>query len=69
LREKIEAYLEREKKEWQRTAWLAAQIISCLAGKRIKADDLLPGMFPKKYITKEEAKRELEELKKRLGIE
>jgi len=60
--------MEREKKEWYRTAWLAAQIVSCLSGKRIRISDLLPSLFPEKILTKEEVKKELEDLKKRLKI-
>lgn len=69
LRERIEAYAEREKKEWFRTAWLASQIVSYLAGKRVEISDLLPEMFPGKVWTREEIKKGLDDLKKRLKIE
>jgi rRNA-processing protein FCF1 len=65
----VEAYAEREKKEWFRTAWLASQIVSYIIGKRVEISDLLPEMFPAKVWTKEEVKKELDELKKRLKIE
>jgi len=68
LQERIEAYAEKEKKEWFRTAWLASQIVSYLAGKSIEISDLLPEMFPAKVWTKEEVKRELDEIKKELKI-
>ena len=69
LQERVEAYAERERKEWFRTAWLASKIVSYLAGKRIEISDLLPEMFPAKVWTKEEVKKELNDLKKRLKIE
>lgn len=68
LRERIEAYVERDKKEWFRTAWLASQIVSYLTGKIIEISDLLPDMFPAKVWTREEVKKELDDLKKRLKI-
>ncbi len=68
MRERVEAYEEKEKKEWFRTAWLASQIISHQLGKRVEISDLLPEMFPPKVWTKEEIKRELEEIKKELKI-
>jgi hypothetical protein len=40
-----------------------------LLGKKTEISDLLPEMFPEKIMTKEEAKKELKELKERLGIE
>lgn len=69
LQERIDAYIERDKKEWFRTAWLASQIVSYLIGKKVEVSDLLPDMFPAKIWTKEEIKKELDELKKRLKIE
>jgi len=68
LTERIEANEAKERKEWFRTAWLAAEIVSYLAGKRITISDLLPDMFPGKVWTKEEVKKELDDLKKRLGV-
>ena len=68
LRERVEAYEERERKEWFRTAWLASQIVSYLVGKSIEVSDLLPKMFPAKVWTKKEVKKELDALKKRLKI-
>jgi len=68
LQERVEAYEERDKKEWFRTAWLAAQIVSHIVQKRVSISDLLPEMFPEKIWTKEEIKKELDDLKKRLKI-
>jgi len=68
LRERIEAHAEREKNEWFRTAWLASRIVSYLVGKKISVSDLLPEMFPAKVWTKEEIKKELDDLKKRLKV-
>jgi hypothetical protein len=68
LQERIEAYEERERKEWFRTAWMTAEIISYLIGERVEISDLLPEMFPPKVWTKEEVKRELDEIKKELKI-
>jgi hypothetical protein len=42
--------------------------VSYLVGKRITISDLLPELFPAKVWTKEEIKKELDELKKSLGI-
>jgi len=73
LTEKIEAYEEKERKrdrkEWFRTGWMTAEIVSYLIGKRVEISDLLPEMFPAKIWTKEEIKRELDEIKKELKIE
>lgn len=68
MKERIEANTEKERKEWFRTAWLAAEIVSYLSGKRITISDLLPEMFPGKEWTKKEIKEELKDLKKRLKI-
>ena len=64
------AYYEREKEEWRRFAWLGAIIINCFSKRKVKPRDLLPEVFKgeEKKISKEEAKRELEKLKKELGI-
>lgn len=68
LRERIEAYQEKERKEWFRTAWMTAEIVSYLIGKRVEISDLLPEMFPAKVWTKKEIKRELDGIKKELKI-
>lgn len=39
-----------------------------MTGKNITVSDLLPEMFPPKVWTKEEVRRELDELKERLKI-
>ena len=68
LRDRIEAYAEKERKEWFRTAWMTAEIVSYLIGKRVEISDLLPEMFPAKVWTKKEVKRELDGIKKELKI-
>ena len=68
LRERIEAYGEKERKEWFRTAWMTAEIVSYLIGKRVEISDLLPEMFPAKVWTKKEIKKELDGIKKELKI-
>lgn len=68
LRERIEAHNKRERKEWFRTAWLASRMISYMTGKEVDISDLLPEMFPAKVWTKEEIKKELDDLKKRLKV-
>jgi len=60
----VEIFNERERREWQRTAWLAAAILNAWSSKRIRPKDLLPDVFPTRIMTKEEKKRELEEIKK-----
>jgi hypothetical protein len=42
--------------------------VSYLVGKPISISDLLPEIFPAKIWTKEEIKKELDELKKSLNI-
>lgn len=68
LLERIRAYEQKERKEWFRTAWMTAEIVSRLAGERITISDLLPEMFPAKVWTKKEVKKELAEIKKELKI-
>lgn len=68
LQERVDGYVEREKKAWFRTAWLAAEIVSHLIGERVEVSDLLPEMFPPKVWTREEVKKELDEIKKELKI-
>ena len=46
--------------------WAVAEIVSHLVGKRITISDLLPEMFPPKIWTKEEIKKELDDLKHEL---
>ena len=65
---RIEAHAEKEKQEWFRTAWLASRMISYMTGKEVDISDLLPEMFPPKVWTKEEIKRALDDLKKRLKV-
>ena len=47
---------------------MTAEIISYLIGKRVEISDLLPEMFPPKIWTKEEIRKELDEIKKELKI-
>lgn len=68
LQERAEAYNERERKEWFRTGWQTAEIISHIIGKRVLISDLLPEMFPPKVWTEEEVKKELAEIKRELKI-
>lgn len=68
LREQVEAYKEREKKEWQRIAWLGAVFASYISGKRVKPSSLLPEAFSEKIMTKEDKEKELEALRKRLKV-
>jgi hypothetical protein len=68
LKERVEAYEEKERKEWFRTAWMTAEIVSHLIGQRVEISDLLPEMFPAKVWTREEVKKELKEIKKELKI-
>ena len=68
LRELIEAHEEKEKQEWFRTAWLASRIITFTTGRETEISDLLPEMFPPKVWTKDEVKKELNALKKRLKV-
>ena len=68
LLERHAAYEEREKKEWLRIGWLASKIVSYLVGKNVTISDLLPEIFPEKILTREEIKKELKELRKRLKI-
>lgn len=68
MTERLNAYAEKEKKEWFRTAWLASQIVSYMRGQEISVSDLLPEMFPAKVWTEEEIKKELKELKESLNI-
>jgi hypothetical protein len=61
-----------EKRAWQRTAWLAACIMSAISGKRVKPKRLLPWAFKEdesEPMTKEQARKELEEIKRSVGIE
>lgn len=73
LRERIEAFQEtvkkKERSEWFRTAWLASRIVSYISQKPVSVSDLMPEMFPEKVWTKDEVKKELNALKKRLRIE
>jgi hypothetical protein len=70
LRIVAEALSERERREWQRFAWLGAIFINCFSKKKVRPQDLVPEAFERerRRVTKEEAKRELEDLKKRLRI-
>jgi len=47
---------------------MTAEIVSYLIGKRVEISDLLPEMFPAKVWTKEEVRKELDEIKKELQI-
>jgi hypothetical protein len=47
---------------------MTAEIVSYLIGTRVEISDLLPEMFPPKVWTKEEVRKELEEIKKELKI-
>lgn len=72
LRERVEAYVEKEekkeKRQWFMIGWAVAEIVSHLIGKRVEISDLLPEMFPAKVWTEEEIKKELKEIKKELKI-
>jgi len=71
LSEFVEAFNARERREWQRTAWLASTIVSVLAGKSISPKRLLPEAFevPHRKMTKEQVTNELKDLKRRLKID
>jgi len=70
LLELVEAFNEKERREWRRVAWLAAAIISALAGKSISPKKLLPAAFEseQRKMSREEAREELKKLKERLRI-
>jgi hypothetical protein len=63
---------EKEKAEWFKLAWFTAILLSPYKkrGQIVDPEDLLPSTFKKSPapMTKEEAKRELEEIKKSVGI-
>lgn len=63
----IEAFNEKERREWRKIAWLGAVILSGLSGKRISARDLKPNVFPQQGLTDEEWEEALNDLKERLG--
>ena len=71
LNDRIVGFKEQENREWQRTAWLAAAIISTMTGKRIAPRSLLPEVFSMEAVreyTEEEKQKELEEIKKEVGL-
>jgi hypothetical protein len=47
---------------------MTAEIVSRLVGERVEVSDLLPEMFPPKVWTREEVRKELDEIKKELKI-
>jgi len=68
----IEAHNERIKDEWHRLAWFAGILLAPHNnGRQVDPEKLLPGFITGKrgIVTKEDAKKELEELKKALGVE
>lgn len=69
----VEAHNEREKAEWMKLAWFTSILLSphLKRGRSIAPEKLLPELFREKKDrkTKEEAKQELAEIKKKLGIE
>lgn len=69
LNERIAGFNKRENEYWQRHCYLTSYILAALTGKRIKARDLLQEVFPEPPIfTKEEKQKELDEIKKSVGL-
>jgi len=69
LNERIAGYNERENEYWRRQARLNAYLLTALTHKRIKARDLMPEVFdPLPIYTPEERQKELDEIKKEVGL-
>jgi len=69
LNERIVGHNERQNETWQRHAQLTAYILTALAHKRIKARDLMPEVFDALPIyTPEEKQKELDDIKKEVGL-
>lgn len=70
LNERIVGFNKREDETWQRHATLTACILTAITGKRIKARNIMPEVFPDPPIyTKEEKQKELEDIKKSVGLD
>jgi len=69
LNERIVGFNKREDETWQRHATLTAYILTAITGKRIKARNIMPEVFPALPVyTKEEKQKELDEIKKSVGL-
>jgi len=69
LNERIAGYNERENEYWRRQARLNAYLLSALVRKRIKARDIMPEVFdPLPIYTPEKRQKELDEIKKEVGL-
>ncbi len=69
LHERLVGYKEREKREAQKTARLGSMIIYGLTGRWIKPNYLWPEVYPQPPVyTPEEKQKELDEIKKEVGL-
>ena len=69
LNDRIVGYNEREDRTWRNHAKLTAYLLTALTRKVIKGEDLMPEVYPLPLVyTKEEKRKELDDIKKSVGI-
>jgi len=69
LNERIAGFNERENETWQRHCHLTSYILAALTGKKIKAQELMPWIFPiPPVLSKEDRLKELREIREAVGL-
>jgi len=70
LNQRIDGFNSLEDMRWQRIASMVALVLSALTGTRWSGREVLPEVFPvEKSLTKEDKQRELDEIKRNVGLE